>query len=102
MKRHCYRFSEEPIDPHFDPNLSQDLVILPFAQIDSVDDAIWPKRKKYVVKLLKKYKDHPSQDLGSFPFEEDKQDDECITKGEGIQRESQSMKTKKLDLLPFA
>jgi hypothetical protein len=27
-KDHCYRFSEKPIDPHFDPNVSQGLAII--------------------------------------------------------------------------
>ena len=48
---HCYIFSEDPIDPHFDPNLSQDLVVLPFVKKYSINDVIWPKREYYQEKL---------------------------------------------------
>jgi hypothetical protein len=55
-------FCEEPLDPHLDPNLSQDLAILLFAQEDSNGDVIWPKREDCQEKF-DKYKDN---EMGSI------------------------------------
>jgi len=47
-KHHRDRLCGEPIDPHLDPNISQDLVILPFTEEDNIDDVdgiVLPKGK---------------------------------------------------------
>jgi hypothetical protein len=64
-KDHCdkpYEACKGLIGSHLDLNPSQELAILPFAQEDSIDDMVSPKREDYKEQLMR----YEGKDLGSL------------------------------------